>query len=76
MIKRFNLVRVTDHTGVSDIGVVAEGAWFRDGSVVMQQVVDKKPNSLVFYKSISDISMIHNHVGTKNEGGTEIQWID
>ncbi len=76
MIKRFELVRTKDATGIFGTGKVAEGACFADNSVAMQWVVRGKPSSLVIYKSIEDILQIHNHVNTKHEGGTEIKWID
>lgn len=75
-MRRFTLNRTVDHTGVSGTGVVAEGIEFSDKSTVVHWVVPGKPRSTVIYRSVKEVMEIHNHVDTKNEGGTTISWID
>jgi hypothetical protein len=73
-MKRFKLMRKVDHTGVSGTGYVAQGVVFNDRSVVLKW--HSGISSLVIYNDIADMLEIHNHEGTKNEGGTYIEWID
>lgn len=75
-MKRFELHRDKDATGVSGLGVVAEGVVFSDGSAVMRWCVKNTPGTVSTYKSINDLIAIHNHVGTEHEGGTHVVWID
>jgi len=75
-LRRFNLVRDIDHTGVSGTGTVAAGCCFPDNSCVMQWQVTGRPSTLVYYKSIGDVLNLHNHQGTDKEGGTLIEWVD
>lgn len=70
------MVRDIDHTGVSGIGIVAEGVVFSDNSAVMRWMVVGAPSTTTYYKSISDVEHIHNHKNTKHEGGTRLEWID
>ena len=73
-MRRFKLIRDKDVTGVSGTGVVAEGVGFLDGTAVMRWY--GVHSSTVMYDSIYDLETIHNHKGTKSEGGTRIEFID
>lgn len=68
-MRRFNLVRTVDATGVSGVGVVAHGVEFEDGTCVMRWLTTTR--STVYYDSIIDLETIHGHGGL-----TVIQWID
>lgn len=73
-MKRFKLIRDKDVTGVSGTGVVAEGVVFADGTVAMRWI--SLNASTVIYDDIVAVEIIHNHKGTKNEGGTHIEFMD
>lgn len=68
-IRRFLLVRERDLTGVSGIGIVAEGAMFSDGRSVLHWL--REPYAVGMYQSISDLIAVHGH-----EGATQVQFID
>lgn len=70
-MKRFNLVRSKDLTGISGTGTVGHGVEFTDtdGSCVMRW--DTPTSSTTFYRSIEDLVHIHGH-----EGATVVEWID
>jgi len=68
-IRRFVLVREHDLTGVSGIGIVAEGAMFSGGLSVMRWL--REPHSIGLYHSISDLITVHGH-----GGATQVQFID
>jgi hypothetical protein len=59
--KRLHLQRDADVSGVSGTGVVAYGAQFPDGSVVLRW--DTKVRSTVMYDSIEDVETICGHGG-------------
>lgn len=62
-MKLFQLVRDTDVTGVSGIGVVAEGVVFTDGRVALRWTVgDHK--STVLWDDIESVKIIHGHNGS------------
>ena len=61
-MKTFTLVRDEDVSGVSGIGVVAEGVEFSDGSVVLRWVVGEH-RSTVIWPSIEAVRAIHGHDG-------------
>jgi hypothetical protein len=69
LVRRFQLVRDVDETGVSGTGVVAYGCSFPDGTCVLRW--DTKVNSTVFYQSIDDLIAIHGH-----NGATRVHWVD
>jgi len=55
-------------SGVSGIGVVAEGVQCYDGSVVMYWLT--KTPSIGLYKSVEDLEAIHGH-----GGATKVEWL-
>lgn len=65
----FKLVRYRDETGVSGIGVVAEGVIFEDNTVAMRWLTATK--STAFYDCIEDVKKIHGH-----DGATEILFLN
>lgn len=68
-MRRFELHRDEDKTGISGIGIVAEGVVFQDGSAVLRWRSQYK--STAVYNSMDDVKAIHGH-----EGQTRIVWID
>jgi hypothetical protein len=68
-LRRFNLRRVEDETGISGVGIVTEGVQFTDGSCAMRWVTET--SSVCFYKSIEDVISIHGHGGK-----TQVEWQD
>jgi len=68
-MRRFNLVRNEDESGVSGTGNVAQGIQFDDGTCAMRWLTFKA--SVAFYDSIQDLQDIHGHGGK-----TVIDWID
>jgi hypothetical protein len=68
-MKRFQLHRVIDATGVSGTGVVAEGVEFSDGTCALRWLTQVA--STGYYRTIGDVTYIHGH-----EGQTKVIWID
>lgn len=68
-IRRFQLERDHDETGISGTGVVAYGVRFPDNTCVLRW--DTQVNSTVFYSSIADLLAIHGH-----QGATRLVWLD
>lgn len=68
-MRRFQLHRDHDVSGVSGIGVVAEGVEFTDGTCVVRWLSDRR--STVVWGSIGDVQAIHGH-----GGATRIVWTD
>jgi len=68
-MKRFNLHRFEDETGVSGTGVVSEGVMFTDGKCAMRWLTER--TSVALYDSIDDLEYIHGH-----DGKTVVVWID
>lgn len=68
-VRRFQLHRSVDETGVSGTGLVAEGAQFCDGRCVIRWTVDV--NSTAVYDSLHDVVKIHGHGGK-----TQVVWVD
>jgi hypothetical protein len=68
-MKRFVLERSEDVSGVSGVGVVAEGVEFTDGTVTLRWTVHL--TSTAIYNSIKELRAIHGH-----DGKTTIVWID
>lgn len=69
MTRRFALVRYEDMSGVSGIGIVAEGAAFVDGTVALQWRGSAPAVSI--WPSVEAMLEIHGHGGR-----TVIHWID
>jgi hypothetical protein len=61
MIRRFELHRDVDHSGVSGTGVVAEGVQFTDGTCALRW--GGECASTVVWASIADAEKIHGHGG-------------
>jgi hypothetical protein len=68
-MKRFQLARDVDITGVSGVGIVADGVEFPDGATVIRWRGERQ--STVVWPSIDDVKAIHGH-----NGATRIEWID
>lgn len=66
-MKSFTLVRKVDVSGVSGVGVVAEGVQFHDGQTVISWF--GAHHSLEVHPSIEDVLAIHGH-----EGKTVVEW--
>lgn len=67
-MKTFQLYRHEDETGVSGIGLVAEGVEFSDGKVAMRWTVgDHRSTST--WDSIASVEAIHGH-----DGKTAVVW--
>ena len=60
-MRRFELHRDIDSSGVSGTGIVAEGVIFATGKVVLSWLT--KVSSLGVYDSIEDCLQIHGHSG-------------
>jgi hypothetical protein len=67
--RRFELHRYTDVSGVSGEGVVASGAVWADGVVLIRWNGDRP--STVEWRSLDDAIAVHGH-----GGATRIAWID
>lgn len=68
-VRRFVLVRHADVSGVSGVGIVAEGVRFTSGQVVLQW--RREPGALAVFAGVGDLLRVHGHAGS-----TEIRWID
>lgn len=69
-MRRFNLVRDEDVSGVSGTGIVAEGVEFGDETVAIRWCVGPA-RSTVIWDDINDAELVHGH-----EGRTRIEWLD
>ena len=63
----FELIRHEDETGISGIGVVAEGIEFSNGKCAIAWMT--RFSSVAVYDSIRLVEAIHGH-----DGKTEISW--
>jgi hypothetical protein len=71
VMRRFELHRTEDLTGVSGTGVVAEGVKFTDDVVVLRWT-SQWPSSVVHYdRGMSSVVAVHCHGGK-----TRIVWLD
>jgi hypothetical protein len=68
-MRRFNLVRNEDESGVSGTGIVAQGVQFDDGTCAMRWLTEY--SSTAIYNDIVELYKIHGHGGK-----TVIGWID
>lgn len=68
-MRRFYLFRIVDRTGVSGVGVIADGVEFGDGTVVLRWC--SATPSIIVYHDVCDMIRVHGHDGT-----TQIVWID
>lgn len=76
--RRFILNRIEDKSGISGVGVVAEGVEFSDGVAVLRWLVPVgqpghgNPTSVVWHDNgMKSVEIIHGH-----NGSTEIIWLD
>lgn len=69
-MRRFELHRDVDVSGVSGTGVVAEGAAFSDGTAVVRWVVGEH-RSTVVWPDVASVEAIHGH-----GGATRLVWVD
>jgi len=60
-MKKFYLQRNEDLSGVSGIGIVAEGVEFSDGTAVIRWLGDKSSTGV--YASVRELIRIHGHEG-------------
>ena len=71
-MKPFWLERVQDESGVSGVGLVAEGVVFSNGCCALTWLT--KHTSVAFYQSVEEVEAIHGHNGkTKIVLGVEIE---
>lgn len=68
-MRRFELHRAVDETGVSGTGVVAEGVEFTDGTCAMRWRTGTA--STAVYATTEDVVTIHGH-----SGATRLVWVD
>lgn len=68
-MKRFYLRRLIDETGISGIGVIAEGIEFSNKQVILCWRTFN--TSVGIYHNVEDMIRIHGHGGK-----TIIEWID
>lgn len=68
-MRRFELHRTEDMSGVSGVGVVAEGVEFSDASAVIHWF-GEWPTTTVHPEGIVSINAIHGH-----NGRTKIVWL-
>ena len=68
-MRRFQLQRDHDVSGISGTGIVADGVEFPDGTTVIRWRGERQ--STVVWPSIEDVEAIHGH-----GGATRIVWID
>ncbi len=70
-MRPFWLQRVEDESGVSGVGLVAEGVVFSSGWCALTWLTGHK--SVAFYPSLEEIEAIHGHNGkTKIITGAEL----
>jgi hypothetical protein len=71
-MRRFELHRDEDVSGVSGTGIVAEGVAFSDGGPVALRWTSEWPTSVVFHdRGVESLEAVHGH-----NGRTRIVWID
>jgi hypothetical protein len=68
-MRRFQLIRHIDESGVSGTGIVAEGVEFSNGWAAMTWLTQY--SSIAFYPSMEYVQQIHGHGGK-----TEVHWLD
>ena len=67
--RTFELVRYRDPSGVSGLGVVAEGCEFTDGSVALRWRGDNPATAV--WPDLDSVLAVHGH-----QGATEVRWIE
>lgn len=66
-MKNFYLYRYEDDSGVSGVGIVAQGVLFDNGKCVLSWL--SKYKSIAVYESIDELEIIHGH-----HGHTKVIW--
>ncbi len=69
-MRRFELHRDTDISGVSGTGVVVEGVQFSDGVVALRWK-SENPSTVIYENGIEAVEKIHGH-----NGATRLVWVD
>ena len=71
-MRRFQLHRDEDVSGVSGTGIVAEGVAFSNGGPVALRWTSEWPTSVVFHdRGVESLEAVHGH-----NGRTRIVWLD
>lgn len=71
-MRRFQLHRIEDVSGVSGNGIVAEGVAFSNDGPVALRWMSEWPTSVVFHdRGIASVEAVHGHGGR-----TKIVWLD
>lgn len=70
-MRRFQLQRDTDISGISGTGVVAEGVEFSSGEVVLSWIVGEHRSTVIWPRGIESVRAIHGH-----DGSTRVEWLD
>lgn len=68
-MRRFELHRDEDESGVSGTGVIAQGVCFTDGTCALRWLTATRSTGL--YDSVDDLISIHGHAGM-----TRLVWLD
>lgn len=69
MHRRFVLNRLEDETGISGVGLVAQGVEFEDGQCVLRWLTEHR--STAVYPSVDTLLHLHGH-----SGKTRVDWVD
>lgn len=69
LMKRFQVFRTADVSGVSGTGLIAEGCEMSNGRVLMQWLTPYQ--SVSFFDNIKSLETIHGH-----GGNTQVKWVD
>lgn len=67
-MRLFKLQRNVDVSGVSGVGIVAEGVVFDDGGVALRWLSDTPCTNV--YRSLADVRKVHGH-----DGCTKVVWL-
>jgi hypothetical protein len=67
--RAFELVRYRDPSGISGIGVVAEGCVFTDGSVALRWRGNNPATAI--WPDLDSMLAVHGH-----HGSTEVRWLE
>lgn len=68
-MRRFELHRDKDESGVSGTGVVAEGCEFTNGACALTWLT--RFRSVAMYASVKELEAVHGH-----GGATRLVWVD
>jgi hypothetical protein len=69
-VRRFQLHRDTDVSGIPGVGVVAEGITFSNGTTVVRWVVGEHQSTVV-WPDVDSVVASHGH-----NGATRLVWVD